>query len=122
MADHYAVLAAVWRLVGEDEASRGHEHPADALAEGDLHAGNLVGGFSADLPDGFLHGEHSVHAGVGVGQAAASISRFLYQECWQSLSFAQVAPAIAVAVWPIQCVSTFLDGLHTGTGKQGYDF
>ena len=71
MVGRYAVLVPVRRLVGEDQAPGRHEHPTDALAEGDLHSRRLVGGFSADLPDGLLHGEHAVHPGVGVGQAAA---------------------------------------------------
>lgn len=67
----FSVLLAIWASIvgwlgGEDEAARGHEHATDALTEGDLHVGHLMGRFAPELADRFLHGEHAVGTGVGV--------------------------------------------------------
>ena len=61
------------RLVGEYQAARRHEHTAHALTKGHFHAGRLVRRFSPYLPDRLLHGEHPVHARMGIGEAGAFI-------------------------------------------------
>ena len=53
-------------LVGEDQATGGHEHASDALDEGRFDAFDLVGGLASDLADGLLDSVHPVHARVGV--------------------------------------------------------
>ena len=66
---HFILI--VRRFIGKDQAAGGHEHTAHSLAEGGLDALDLVGCLSSDLAHRFLHGEHPVHSGVGVGQAAS---------------------------------------------------
>ena len=58
-------------LVGEDEAARRHKESADPLAKGDFKVWHLMGRFAPDLADRFLHGEHAIGTGVGVGETAA---------------------------------------------------
>src|ERR1700720_4392937 len=67
-----ATVSPLRLFAGEDEARRGGEVHADALDEAGPDAGDLHGGLAAELPDRLLHREHRVHAGVGVGQAAAA--------------------------------------------------
>src|ERR1700734_1370512 len=59
------------RLPSQDEYAAGGEHAAVTHDHADVRVVDLGGRLAADLPDALLDGEHAVHPGVGVGQAAA---------------------------------------------------
>src|SRR3990170_4551922 len=60
------------RLHAEDEGAGGGEGAAGAVDAGELRVRDLaVAALAAELADGFDEEEDAVHAGVGVGEAAA---------------------------------------------------
>ncbi len=59
------------RLAAQDQHAGGGEHAAVAEDDADLRVTDLGGGLAAQLADAFLDGEHAVHPGVGIGEAAA---------------------------------------------------
>src|SRR5215469_18238018 len=58
-------------LAAEHQHAGRGEHPAVPQHHADVSPGHLSGRFAPDLPYALLDREHAVHAGVGVGQAAA---------------------------------------------------
>jgi hypothetical protein len=57
--------------MGHDEGAAGGEHAADAVAYGDLRAGDSRGSGAAHLAHALLQRIHSIHTGMHVEEAAA---------------------------------------------------